>query len=142
MVKTEKSMKKARKSISNVPASFVESLGIDVLPARHLLSFNKVDKKALVFGATSKRRHRFRGGSLKTFQPDEAGEGNIDKETKFCALCDFSSEFDAKFQTHIRMHRGENYSLQCKNCGMCFASEPSWKKHLFLIHRIKKPQLR
>ena len=31
--------------------------------------------------------------------------------------------------------------LQCKECGMCFASEPSWKKHLFLLHRIKKPQL-
>ena len=30
--------------------------------------------------------------------------------------------------------------LQCKECGMCFASEPSWKKHLFLLHRIKKPQ--
>ena len=23
---------------------------------------------------------------------------------------------------------------------MCFASEPSWKKHLFLLHRIKRPQ--
>ena len=23
---------------------------------------------------------------------------------------------------------------------MSFASEPSWKKHLFLLHRIKRPQ--
>jgi hypothetical protein len=29
--------------------------------------------------------------------------------------------------------------LQCKECGMCFATEPSWKKHLFLLHRIKNP---
>merc|ERR1711994_499658 len=30
--------------------------------------------------------------------------------------------------------------FQCKMCGMSFASEPSWKKHLFLLHRIKKPE--
>jgi len=34
----------------------------------------------------------------------------------------------------------ESECLQCKECGMCFASEPSWKKHLFLLHRIKRPQ--
>ena len=28
--------------------------------------------------------------------------------------------------------------IQCQECGMCFASEPSYKKHLFLLHRIKK----
>ena len=31
-------------------------------------------------------------------------------------------------------------NFQCKECGMSFASEPSWKKHLFLLHRIKRPQ--
>ena len=29
--------------------------------------------------------------------------------------------------------------LQCKLCGMCFASEASWRKHLLILHRVKKP---
>lgn len=99
-------------------------LGKDVLSERQNLSFNKVDKRALVFGATA---------AGKTWG----------KSFKKCALCDFKSDSPQRFDLHIRFHKELNSSdcLQCKECGMCFASEPSWKKHLFLLHRIKKPQL-
>jgi uncharacterized C2H2 Zn-finger protein len=60
-----------------------------------------------------------------------------------CGLCDFSSDIPDSFQSHIRIHRPKGTSpedvLQCKECGMCFASEPAWTKHLFLLHRIKRP---
>ena len=90
----------------------------------------------------------------------------VGSKLKKCALCEFSSDSRDKFLSHIRIHKpiikrgdmasvplGDNEGqtaalnfnevsdcLQCKECGMCFASEASWKKHLFLLHRIKKPQ--
>ena len=94
----------------------------------------------------------------------------VGSKLKKCALCEFSSDSRDEFLSHIRIHKpiiksGDMASvpgllpsdndegqtaalnlnevsdcLQCKECGMCFASEPSWKKHLFLLHRIKKPQ--
>lgn len=120
--------KKPRKGKQLQVKSFVESLGKDVLSERHLLSFNRIDKKALVFGATSSCSKAVKAGS---------------SQVKKCALCDFVSPSSDKFAAHIRIHLDDlnGDCLQCRECGMCFASEASWKKHLFLLHRIKKPQL-
>ena len=143
----KKRKNKATKAVL-IPNAFVEALGIDVPSERHLLSFNRISKKALAFGATAKKA---------------SSKNEKDKKVrKFCALCDFSSEFSEAFASHIRIHKpiinrevvkggpavnfneaseaSDSDCLQCKECGMCFASEPSWKKHLFLLHRIKKPQ--
>ena len=139
--------KRRKKKPSVMPNSFVEALGIDVPSERHLLSFNRISKKALAFGATACK---------KKATPIEAVENVVRK----CALCDFSTELADSFASHIRIHKpiinlkvvkegpavnfnensGASDCLQCKECGMCFASEPSWRKHLFLLHRIKKPQ--
>lgn len=142
-----------------VPNSFVEALGIDVPSERHLLSFNRISKKALAFGATAAT-----AASRKTMAASasstEASMANNKNVVRKCALCDFSSELADSFASHIRIHKpiinrevvkegpAVNFNeattfsdcLQCKECGMCFASEPSWRKHLFLLHRIKKPQ--
>lgn len=127
-------IKKPRKAKQVQAKSFVESLGKDVLSERHLLSFNRIDKKALVFGATS-------SSSSKSF----SSTAKVVNQVKKCALCDFGSPSSDKFAAHIRIHLKDltnaDDCLQCRECGMCFASEPSWKKHLFLLHRIKKPQL-
>ena len=132
---------------------FVEALGIDVPNNRRLLAFNKLDRQALAFGSTV--RHTAR--NKKSRDPKYS-----------CALCSFASESRDEFQRHIPVHRpvvvrgvvGLKTSqpseeaeetgqasddevpaecFQCKECGMCFASEPSWSKHLFLLHRIKNP---
>ncbi len=120
---------------------FVETLGRDVLSNRNLLAFNRLNKQAMTFGATA----------FKTSPIKASGKHK-------CALCDFTTDISDSFASHIRVHKpvvnqsvatanGKMVSykeaatdcLQCKECGMCFASEPSWKKHLFLLHRIKKP---
>ena len=136
--------KKAKKQ--NQIKGFVETLGKDVLSDQNLMDYNRVDQKALVFGATASK---------------------VASKRRKCALCEFSAESKPKFLAHIKQHRAQKSKrgiwsrdtsdtqtkanketfdvdpdfLQCKECGMCFASEPSWKKHLFLLHRIKKPQL-
>ena len=101
--------------------SFVESLGKDMLSDKRLLAYNRLGRKSLVFGSTV---------STKTAE-DAAYK---------CGLCDFTTNTRDSFQAHILIHRpvGSEF-FQCKQCGMSFASEPSWKKHLFLLHRIKKP---
>ena len=151
--------RKTSKKSTVVPNSFVEALGIDVPSERHLLSFNRISKKALAFGATAAT-----AASRKTMAASasstEASMANNKNVVRKCALCDFSSELADSFASHIRIHKpiinrevvkegpAVNFNeattfsdcLQCKECGMCFASEPSWRKHLFLLHRIKKPQ--
>jgi hypothetical protein len=125
---------------------FVETLGIDVPSNRRLLAFNRLDRQALAFGSTVKQKVQHRKDQQFQFS---------------CALCPFDSDVRDEFQAHIQIHKpvvvngvlsektgqasGETGQeapaecLQCKECGMCFASEPSWKKHLFLLHRIKNP---
>ena len=140
-----------RKSVKVVDAKpFVETLGIDVPSNRRLLAFNRLDRQALAFGSTVKQKVRHKKDGQFQFS---------------CALCPFDSNVRDEFQSHIQIHKpvvvkgvlsdktvqtsGETVQaideevpaecLQCKECGMCFASEPSWKKHLFLLHRIKNP---
>ena len=132
---------------------FVEALGIDVPTNRRLLAFNKLDRQALAFGSTVRLSTRKR----KAEDPKHS-----------CALCPFVSDSRDEFQRHIPVHRpvvvrgvvalkpsrpddGQDEAgpgsddevpaecFQCKECGMCFATEPSWSKHLFLLHRIKNP---
>jgi hypothetical protein len=125
---------------------FVEVLGIDVPSNRRLLAFNRLDRQALAFGSTVRQKAR----------TEKVRQSNF-----CCALCPFISDSRDLFQSHILVHKpvvvrgvlsqkplsvdaagNDPVSadcLQCKECGMCFATEPSWRKHLFLLHRIKNP---
>ncbi|TRY69472.1 hypothetical protein TCAL_03255 [Tigriopus californicus] len=112
---------------------FVESLGLDMPSSRNLMAINRLSKKALAVGS-----------SVSDTKNSTSNVGNHTNMSKFkCALCDFDSEFEDSFVSHIRIHRPSNVDIgdyfQCKQCGMCFASEPAWRKHLFLLHRIKRP---
>lgn len=114
-----------KKSAKFDKVALVEVLGLGVPQDRHLMKLNKISKKALFFGATT-------AIGLKEKKGQKLGFFR-------CGLCDFESDSRQKFSTHISLHNPEGH-LQCQECGMCFASEPSWKKHLFLLHRIKRPQ--
>ena len=121
--------KKKFKSDKQAAMALVEVLGIRQPQDRHLMKINKVHKKALSFGATA----------IPISPEKKAGGGSDECRSFECGLCDFSSELRQKFSAHISLHNPEGH-LQCQMCGMCFASEPSWKRHLFLLHRIKRPQ--
>ena len=40
--------------------------------------------------------------------------------------------------THIVTHKTEKDSIQCADCGMCFAAEPSLRRHLIVAHKIRE----
>ncbi len=135
----------------------VEALGIDVLSNKRLLAFNRLDRQALAFGSTVKEQGRQHSG--KNVRQYSCGLCHFDSDS--------SHEFQSHIRIHkpvvvkgvVKMHQASDNSetgkstdndedndegvpaecLQCKECGMCFATEPSWKKHLFLLHRIKNP---
>ena len=54
-ISTPSSSKKQKKQQTPVLKAFVEALGKDVMEERHLLDFNRIDKQAMVFGATARR---------------------------------------------------------------------------------------
>ncbi|CAB4066830.1 unnamed protein product [Lepeophtheirus salmonis] len=103
----------------------VEVLGLNVPSSKSILHFNRLHKQAMSLGSTvlpKRMRTSLHNGSL----------------------CDYKSNDRLSFLAHIKEHsekydNSSNTFLQCKECGMSFASEPSWKKHLFLIHRIRHP---
>lgn len=55
-----------------------------------------------------------------------------------CAKCSFSSEDRQAFTSHIVRHRMSRSALQCRECGLCFAVAPALKRHLFMVHKIRK----
>lgn len=54
-----------------------------------------------------------------------------------CAVCKESFSDSGDFRTHISIHRLEENSYQCMECGECFVVRPSLEKHLLAFHKIK-----
>ena len=58
-----------------------------------------------------------------------------------CSPCGFYTDHQAVFLEHIPQHRGDGAgggaSLQCLQCGACFASAPSLSRHRFISHRVR-----
>ena len=99
----------------------VESLGIDVPSGKDLILLNRLFHSP----------NAFANGSIVTARPETKGY--------ICSVCNFAEESREVFLSHISQHKQCQTHFQCKECGACFAVEPSWKKHLLLIHRIKNP---
>ncbi len=55
-----------------------------------------------------------------------------------CARCDFATNNRSDFQHHIDEHSlpGKDM-LQCRECGLDFTVQPSLKKHLLMVHRVR-----
>ncbi|KAM9502265.1 zinc finger protein 592-like isoform 1-T3 [Salvelinus alpinus] len=67
-------------------------------------------------------------------------EGSSTKRLKShfrCAKCGFTSEDGTQFQQHIPQHKTDKNSPQCLHCGLCFASQLSLNRHLFIVHKVK-----
>ncbi|CAH1797093.1 unnamed protein product [Owenia fusiformis] len=54
-----------------------------------------------------------------------------------CCKCDFTADSKVSFHEHIPKHKTEDESIQCLECGMCFVIEPSLKRHLFIVHKVR-----
>ena len=122
--RTPKLRLKSSKVKFNVPEKkepMVESLGIDVPSGKDLILLNRLFHSP----------NAFANGSIVTARPETKGY--------ICSVCNFAEESREVFLSHIRQHKQCQTHFQCKECGACFAVEPSWKKHLLLIHRIKNP---
>ena len=123
-VKTTSSRQKSHKVKFNVPPKkepMVESLGIDVPSGKDLILLNRLFHSPDAFA----------NGSIVTARPAS--------ENYTCSVCSFTEPNREVFLSHITQHKLCQTYFQCKECGACFAAEPSWKKHLLLIHRIKNP---
>ena len=117
----KKNKSKSQKVKFNVPEALVESLGIDVPSGKDLILLNRLFHSPDAFCTGSVVRAE---AQHKEFQ---------------CSQCEFVDENKKSFQSHIIQHKSCQSFFQCMECGTCFAAEPSWKKHLLLMHRIKDP---
>jgi len=123
-VKTTNLRQKSHKVKFNVPPKkepMVESLGIDVPSGKDLILLNRLFHSPDAFA----------NGSIVAARPESDGYS--------CSVCIFTETSREVFQSHISQHKLCQGYFQCKECGACFAAEPSWKKHLLLIHRVKNP---
>ena len=118
----KKSKAKTSKVKFNVPEPLVESLGIDVPSGKDLILLN----------------HLYHGQNAFFNGSEIISKSNLKKIYK-CSVCNFSEKDRGTFQSHITQHKSCQSYYQCQECGACFAVEPSWKKHLLLMHRIKNP---
>ncbi|KAG7241111.1 hypothetical protein INR49_025854 [Caranx melampygus] len=73
-------------------------------------------------------------------QPLKRLKVNILKVHK-CAVCSFTTEDIAAFHKHIPQHKSDGSSYQCQECGLCYTSHRSLARHLFIVHRLKEPQV-
>ncbi|KAG5264375.1 hypothetical protein AALO_G00253070 [Alosa alosa] len=81
------------------------------------------------------------GGEETTGAATPAGSAPVAAGYK-CTPCGFVTEDWAEFQQHIPQHQAEGGvgsagSLQCTQCGACFASAGSLARHRFITHRLR-----
>lgn len=58
-----------------------------------------------------------------------------------CSKCGFITDDNSKFQQHILQHKTDENTPQCLHCGLCFTSVLSLNRHLFIVHRVKDPEV-
>ncbi|KAM4676872.1 zinc finger protein 592 [Discoglossus pictus] len=57
-----------------------------------------------------------------------------------CAKCGFTADSDAEFLKHIPQHKTDNSTCQCVHCGLCYTSQISLNRHLFIVHKVKEEE--
>lgn len=54
-----------------------------------------------------------------------------------CVHCGWETSVRATFVTHVRSHRSSSSQHQCVECGQCYSTRTSLRKHLLLVHRVR-----
>lgn len=116
------------------------------LATRHHLHRNQWDESQISREYPDLDGIQFPSDNISVTQKRKAVSKDIDSpvkrlrvegENKFvCAKCEFSCPEREKFLEHIIGHTMKN-SVQCLECGLCFAVTPSLRKHLFIVHKVK-----
>lgn len=106
---------------------------------RNQIDFSKIPDHSALENLGDASENGDNGSSTRSQQVKRL---RLDGDEQFtCAKCNFAcSERDA-FQTHISKHKSmEEDALQCMECGMSFMTQPSLKRHLFVVHKIRDLQ--
>jgi len=54
--------------------------------------------------------------------------------------CGYVTNSFSEFHKHIPQHRTGSSSFQCRQCGLCFAAQPSLARHLYIVHGVKESE--
>lgn len=79
----------------------------------------------------------------KELEDPDAKEGPDAKKMKSmykCAKCGFTADNSAQFLEHIPRHKSDSSSYQCVHCGLCYTSQISLNRHLFIVHKVKEDE--
>ena len=57
-----------------------------------------------------------------------------------CSKCGFVTDDGTQFLQHIPQHKLDDNTPQCLHCGLCFASQLSLNRHLFIVHKVKESE--
>ncbi|XP_053573240.1 zinc finger protein 592 [Bombina bombina] len=57
-----------------------------------------------------------------------------------CAKCGFTTDSNTAFLEHIPRHKTDNSACQCVHCGLCYTSQISLNRHLFIVHKVKEEE--
>ncbi|CAI9580628.1 unnamed protein product [Staurois parvus] len=80
----------------------------------------------------------------KELEDSEAKAGGPDakkmKSIYKCAKCGFAADSSSEFLEHIPQHKSDSSSYQCVHCGLCYTSQISLNRHLFIVHKVKEDE--
>ncbi|XP_030043080.1 zinc finger protein 592 isoform X2 [Microcaecilia unicolor] len=79
---------------------------------------------------------------VKAESTDESDASLVKKQkTSYkCAKCGYSTDTSIEFQEHIPQHKTDNSTFQCLHCGLCYTSQISLNRHLFIVHKMKEEE--
>ena len=106
---------------------------------RHLISTHKLDRTKLTAARVWELTVSPEGNTQDN-KPDTSAikrlkvQGEIDFQ---CCRCDFKASTREEFSSHISCHLSNSEAQQCQECGMCFSTKPSLKRHLMMVHKIR-----
>ncbi|KAM3925909.1 zinc finger protein 592 isoform 1-T2 [Leptodactylus fuscus] len=79
----------------------------------------------------------------KELEDSDANYGPDAKKLKAaykCAKCGFTADSSKEFLEHIPQHKSDNSTCQCVHCGLCYTSQISLNRHLFIVHKVKEEE--
>ena len=112
----------------------IHKMARQLIDRARILAMGASNAVSLVKAEAGSEESAVLGQPLSVRNLRTAGGGDV---IYCCAGCDFSSEERKTFQVHILKHREDSSFAQCLECGSCFTSKPTLKRHLIAVHRIR-----
>ncbi|XP_053318946.1 zinc finger protein 592 [Spea bombifrons] len=103
----------------------------------------QVTKGALVPSNTSAQssdKEQITGVKRTATEALEDSQGKKLKTLYKCAKCSFTANNNTEFLEHIPQHKTDNSTYQCVHCGLCYTSQISLNRHLFIVHKVKEEE--